>query len=124
MELVQYGVVFVAVTRRFGVIPAVLTFGVATVAGSLGDSVPAQLGVIDGSLTAAAGALGISAEEALAMSMLVHAFQIAWIAVGVLTPIAWRVQLRAARAGDGESTAGADEHATPDAAAHGESGVG
>jgi uncharacterized membrane protein YbhN (UPF0104 family) len=121
MELVQYGLIFFAVTHRFEVVPMILTFGVATVAGSLGDSVPAQLGVIDGSFTAAAGALGISAEEALAFSMLVHALQIAWIAVGVLTPVAWRVELRAACAGDGD---GDGDRVARDAHAHGETHAG
>jgi hypothetical protein len=90
LELVQYALVFLAITGRLDAVRGVIAFGVATVSGSLGDSVPAQLGVMDGSFATAAGALHLTREDALAFSLLAHAFQIAAIAVGLLTPIFWR----------------------------------
>jgi hypothetical protein len=92
LELIQYGVIFLAVTGHFALVPVVLSLGVATVAGTLGDAVPVQLGVIGASFAAASGILGISGADAVAFGALAHAFQLAWIAVGLVTPLVWRVR--------------------------------
>lgn len=91
LELVQYAVLLVAVTGRLSAPAAVLAFGVATVAGSVGDSVPAQLGILDAGLVAAAPVLGFTPEDALAISLLAHGHQIVWSAVGLVVPLVWRV---------------------------------
>jgi len=93
VELIQYAVMLQAVTRHAALVPALLAFGVATLAGSIGDSVPVQLGVIGATFYAAAGPLGISGEAAVAVGLLAHVFQIVWVAIGLLTPLVWRVSL-------------------------------
>lgn len=92
LELVQYGVVLVAVTGRLNLVTAVLAFAVATLAGSIGDSVPLQLGVLGGGLAHEASVLAITPEHALAIALLAHGHQLVWSAVGLLVPLLWRVR--------------------------------
>lgn len=89
LQLAEYALALVAITGRAGFARSLSTFGVAMVGGSLGDSIPAQIGVSDASFAAAAQGLGISAEDALAIALLAHMVQLAWIVLGLLTPLVW-----------------------------------
>lgn len=89
LQLVEYAFALVAITGHAGFVRSCATFGVAMVAGTLGDSVPVQLGVSDASFAAAAHGLGISMEDALAIALLAHVIQLVWVVVGLLTPVVW-----------------------------------
>jgi hypothetical protein len=89
LQLAEYALALVAITGHAGFTRSLSTFGVAMVGGSLGDSIPAQIGVSDASFAAAAQGLGISTEDALTIALLAHMVQLAWIVFGLLTPLVW-----------------------------------
>jgi hypothetical protein len=67
-----------------------LTLGVSLVGGAIGDMVPGQLGASDGAFALAAGTLGITAADGVAIAMTQHVVQLAWGALGFALPFVWR----------------------------------
>jgi hypothetical protein len=65
-------------------------FGATLVGGSAGDFIPGQLGATDAALVAVHETLGLSVADAVAVGLLAHAVQLAWVlvavAVGLLRP--------------------------------------
>jgi hypothetical protein len=59
-------------------------FGATLVGGSAGDFVPGQLGATDAALAAVHDTLGLSVPDAVAVGLLAHAVQLAWVLVGVV----------------------------------------
>ncbi|HEY6461714.1 MAG TPA: lysylphosphatidylglycerol synthase transmembrane domain-containing protein [Polyangiaceae bacterium] len=98
LQVVEYGLLFYLVTRRVSLSAAVLSFGVATLAGTVGDSVPVQIGVLEGAFASVQHALGLSPSGALAIALLAHGPQIAWALVGLVLPLVWRARARAREA--------------------------
>lgn len=89
LQLASYAAILHAIAGHAGVVSALMTFGVALVGGTLGDSVPAQVGVSDLTFAAASHALGIPPQDAVAIALVAHAVQMAWIAVGLVVPLIW-----------------------------------
>lgn len=77
-QLAQMGVLLAAVGGPRGVVPALLATGVELLGGAVGDLVPGQIGAIDGALALAAEPLGIAAAQAVAVTIALHAVQLAW----------------------------------------------
>lgn len=73
-----------ALAGTFDARSAVGLSGAVMVAGSVGDAVPAQLGVLGGALAWAAPGLHVGRPRALAMAMAIHGAQLAWTIVGAL----------------------------------------
>ncbi|HXX69449.1 MAG TPA: lysylphosphatidylglycerol synthase transmembrane domain-containing protein [Polyangiaceae bacterium] len=90
LQLGAYWTILRAVTGHAGFASSLMTFGTALVGGTLGDSVPVQLGVSDLTFATAAHALGIPVEDAVAIALVAHAVQMAWIAIGLVAPLVWR----------------------------------
>lgn len=89
LQLGAYWTILRAITGRAGFVSSLMTFGIALVGGTLGDSVPAQLGVSDLTFATASHALGVPVEDALAIALVAHAVQMAWIAIGLFVPLVW-----------------------------------
>ena len=56
--------------------------GASIVGTSVGVAVPGQLGAIDGAMALAGPGLGVTAAQALAVALVIHAAQFGWVAVG------------------------------------------
>ena len=78
-QLVQYGVLLSAVGGTASIGGAFIAHGIHLVGATLGDAVPNQLGVVDGTYRTFAPALGFSDAPARALSIafLAHAAQLA-----------------------------------------------
>ena len=68
-ELVEYGMVLYAVGGALSPRGAMVAHGIHLVGATMGDFVPSQLGVVDGAYRAFAGALGLGATPARALSI-------------------------------------------------------
>lgn len=84
-QLAQVGLLAFACGAGGGATP-ILAFSVQLVGGAAGDFVPAQIGVTDGSFALAAGALGLELAQALSIPLALHAVQLLWAAIGIVTP--------------------------------------
>jgi hypothetical protein len=79
------GVQLVSLTvglRAGEALDGVLVLGAHLVGAAAGDVIPAQIGATDGSLALAAESVAITLEQAVAISLLFHASQLVWAAVG------------------------------------------
>lgn len=92
LQPIGLGVLLIAVTAAFAPIDALVAQGVAFVGRSAGDLVPLQLGTTDGGFALAAPLIGITAAQAVAVSLLVHIVQATWSLVGALVPWLWRIR--------------------------------
>jgi len=92
VEVVQKAVLVVCVGGALGVMPALCVEGIHLVGAAVGDLVPAQLGVQEGNFTLAAYALGLPAGGPVAIALLAHVSQLAWVLVGSLVPLIWRAE--------------------------------
>lgn len=90
IQVVQNGLLVAAVGGAIGIIPAFSSEGIHLVGASVGDLIPAQLGVMEGNFTLAAHALGLAAAAAVSIALLAHLTQLVWVVVGALVPMAWR----------------------------------
>ncbi len=85
-QLLQYGVLLAAVGGAPSVHGAFVAHGIHLVGATLGDAVPNQLGVVDGTYRTFASALGLASAPARALSIafLAHAAQLALAGVCVV----------------------------------------
>lgn len=85
-QLVQFGVLLLAVGGAWSARGAFIAHGIELVGATLGDAVPNQLGVVDGAYRAFAGTLGFAHAPARALSIafLMHAARLTVAAAGVL----------------------------------------
>lgn len=89
-QALQFGVLLVAVAGSASVGHSLLAQGINLVGTSIGDLVPAQIGVTDGAFALGAAALGITAAAAIAMSVIAHFVQILWCVAGCVAPLLWK----------------------------------
>jgi uncharacterized membrane protein YbhN (UPF0104 family) len=77
-QLVQYGVILVSVGGGHSPRSALIAHGIHLVGATLGDMLPNQLGVVDGTYRAFAPALGLARtpERAVSIAFLAHVMQI------------------------------------------------
>ena len=78
-----------------------LALGVSLVGGAVGDMVPGQLGASDGAFALAAGTLGITAADGVAIAMTQHVVQLTWGVLGWTLPLVWRSPRAQSSAADG-----------------------
>jgi hypothetical protein len=85
-QTAQYGVILAAVGGARGVRSAFIAHGIHLVGATLGDLVPNQLGIVDGTYSAFAGALGLGdkAASAISIAFVAHAVQLTMAAACVL----------------------------------------
>jgi hypothetical protein len=85
-QLVQYGVILVAIGGAATVHGALAAHGIHLVGATLGDALPNQLGIVDGAYRAFAGVLGLghAPERALSIAFVAHAEQLTLAGVAVL----------------------------------------
>jgi hypothetical protein len=89
-QVLQYTILVLAMSGSTSLGRSLLAQGINLVGTSLGDLVPGQLGVTDGAFALSASALGITAADAIAISVLAHFVQMCWVFVGSLIPLAWK----------------------------------
>jgi hypothetical protein len=89
-QVLQYAAIVLAIAGTTGVGQVLLAQGINMVGTSLGDLIPGQIGATDGAFALGASALGITAANAIAISILAHFVQMCWVLAGTLVPIAWR----------------------------------
>lgn len=70
---------------------ALLAQGLSLIAMAAGILVPGQVGATEGAFALASGTLGLTVADALSIALLSHVVQSLWVAVGVLTPVLWKV---------------------------------
>ena len=92
IQVLQNGILVAAVGGAIGILPAFSSEGIHLVGASVGDLIPAQLGVMEGNFTLAAHALGLAAAAAVSIALLAHLTQLVWVVIGSLVPIAWRAR--------------------------------
>jgi hypothetical protein len=93
-QVVQYGVILAAVGGTPNVRGALVAHGVHLVGATAGDVVPNQLGIVDGTYSAFAGALGLGDNPARALSIafVAHAAQLSLAAICVLVAAVTRAE--------------------------------
>jgi len=108
-QTTQYGVILAAVGGARGVRGAFIAHGIHLVGATLGDLVPNQLGIVDGTYSAFAGALGLGDKTASAISIafMAHAVQLTGAAAGVLVGTITRYPGRSEHRMSGAARAGA-----------------
>ena len=89
-QVVQNAVLIACVGGAVGLVSSLSSEGIHLVGAAVGDLVPAQLGVQEGNFTLSAHALGLSGAGAVAIALLAHLSQLAWVLVGSLVPLIWR----------------------------------
>lgn len=89
-QVLQYTTLVLAVSGSTSLGRGLLAQGLNLVGTSLGDLVPGQLGVTDGAFALGSASLGISAADAIAISVLAHFVQLCWVFVGSLVPLVWK----------------------------------
>ncbi len=90
LQVVQYGVLAVAVGIDVTVVGALVAQGLNLVALAVGALVPGQFGVSDGAFALSARAFGTTAAKAMSIALIAHAMQVLFVLVGALTPLVWR----------------------------------
>ena len=100
-QIAQYGVILAAVGGTRSVRGALVAHGIHLVGATLGDLVPNQLGIVDGTYNAFAGALGLGdkAANAISIAFVAHAVQLSLAAVCVLLAAVTRPEERESSAG-------------------------
>ncbi len=95
-QTVQYGVILGAVGGARSVRNAFIAHGIHLVGATLGDLVPNQLGIVDGTYSAFANALGLGGKAASAISIafVAHAVQLTVAGATVLVAAATRSHRR------------------------------
>ncbi len=92
VEVAQKAVLIAAIGGVVGIIPALTVEGIHLLGAAIGDLVPAQLGVQEGNFTLASSLIGLPASGAVSIALLAHLSQLAWVLVGSLLPLVWRVR--------------------------------
>ncbi len=95
----QVVVLALAVGVPRGFVGGLLTLGVHLVGLALGDLIPAQLGATDGALAFGAEPLGAPAASLVVVSLMFHASQLVWAAIGAAAALRLP-QHRASAGGD------------------------
>jgi hypothetical protein len=101
LQVVQCGLLAYAVGAAPGPLTALVGQGVQFVGTTIGDLVPAQIGATDGAFALAASTLGISIAAAVALALLLHCVQLAWVVLGAAAAILGRPRSRGAAAPGG-----------------------
>ena len=103
VQAFQIGVLL-ATLHRFEPLRTFALTGASIVGTSVGVAVPGQLGVVGGALALAAPGLGLTAAQGLALALVLHAAQLAWVVVGFAV---WTVTRPGARPSARERKTGA-----------------
>lgn len=90
-QVLQLGVIVHAMGGATGIVPAFIAQGVYLVGVGAGDLIPANLGTTEGAFALSGSMLGISAAQGVAVSLVVRAVQMSWVALSMVTPILWRL---------------------------------
>lgn len=109
VQLVQYGIILHAVGGATGPRGAVIAHGIHLVGATLGDLLPNQLGVVDGTYRALAGDLGFAdtPARALSIALVARIAQLTLAAACVVVAAATRSAASRARASSASERAGA-----------------
>jgi hypothetical protein len=87
VQVVEYGLLAVAVGAGLGLEEGLLGFGLHLVGASVGELVPGQLGVTEGAFRLGASALRVSEAVAVSIPLLERLPQLLWIAAGAFAPL-------------------------------------
>jgi hypothetical protein len=90
VQVFQYCLLLIPFVGRFDVVRGFAIVGVQMVGTTLGDLLPAQLGGTEAVAPLGAATLSLSLADALAIPLLVHLVQAAWIALGFVAYAAWK----------------------------------
>jgi hypothetical protein len=71
-----------------------LVLGTYLVGAAAGDFVPGQIGATDGALALAAGSIGSTVGQVVALALSIHASQLVWAIIGATAPLVWRERAR------------------------------
>ncbi|QRN96477.1 flippase-like domain-containing protein [Archangium violaceum] len=90
LQVVQYGILAMAVGIDVTVVGALVAQGLNLVALAVGTLVPGQFGVSDGAFALSAKAFGTTAAKAMSIALIAHVIQVLFVLMGALTPLVWR----------------------------------
>jgi hypothetical protein len=102
LQVVQNGVLVVAVGGPISVLAALCSEGIHLVGASVGDLIPGQIGATEGSYTLFAKVLGMVPADAVTIAMVAHLAQLTWVVIGLVATALWRA--RNGLHGPGEKT--------------------
>ena len=92
LQVVQYGLLAVAVGIDTGAVEALVAQGLHLVSMAVGALVPGQFGVRDGAFALSAKAFGTTTARAMSIALLAHGMQVLFVLLGSLTPLVWKVR--------------------------------
>ena len=87
MQVLQSGVLVVAVGGMFGLLPALCSEALHLVGAAVGDLIPAQLGATEINYQLSAGALSLRPVDALSIALLAHLSQLVWVTIGLVISV-------------------------------------
>jgi hypothetical protein len=89
LQVVQNGVLLLAVHAQVGLQPALCSEALHLVGAAVGDLIPGQLGATELNYQLSAHILGVRPAEAVAIAILAHIAQLLWVVVGLLVAAFW-----------------------------------
>lgn len=89
-QAAQFGVLAAAVGISPSVLGALAVHGVYLVVAAIGVMIPGQLGASEGAFAWSADILGTTVAQAMAIALLAHAIQLAFVAAGFVVLALWR----------------------------------
>lgn len=95
LQALELGVLGYALGLPFSFSMVGLLQGINLLASTVGDFMPAQLGVLDAAFAASAQVLETTAAVAVSIAMLNHCVQLVWVVIGALVPLFWQPARRA-----------------------------
>jgi hypothetical protein len=87
LQVVQNGVLIVAVGGAFGVLHALCGEGLHLAGAAMGDLIPAQLGATEANFELSARVLSLKSSDALSIALLAHLAQLFWVSAGLLLEV-------------------------------------
>lgn len=90
LQVLQNGILVVAVGGRAGVLPALCSEALHLVGAAAGDLIPGQLGATELNYGLSAGVLGLQPVDALSIALLAHLALLFWVVVGLVVSLVSR----------------------------------
>jgi hypothetical protein len=89
-QVAQYAVLLHAVGGEPTLVRAILAYGVSVVGSTAGDLIPGQVGATDSAFALSASMLGLTAANAVGISVLYHLVQVIWSILGSIASLLWK----------------------------------
>ena len=100
LQVAMIAILIRAVGSSWSLAGSFVAEGVLLIGASAGDVVPGQIGALEGAFHFLAGAIGTTRRQGVAVALLIHLVQLAWVLVGLVVLALGRVKARPTLEGD------------------------